>query len=364
MINEKIDIEKLLESLTEEIIIELVSQLGADRYINREDYIIFPTICHNEISEEASMKLYYYKNSKLFHCYTQCNESFNIFGLYQRVYEARGKEISFYEILCSIANQSKYENLYTFGKIEYKSEIDKYKRKNRTKELEKFDQGILNIFQKYYPIEWLAENITKKSMDKYNILYSTSRNKIIIPHYDINSNLVGIRGRALNQYEIDNFGKYMPVEIEGKWYTHPLSYNLYGLNISKETIKKEKIAIIYEGEKSVIKHDGYFPDWNVSVASCGSTINKSQLDLLIKNFDLKEIIIAFDKEYKNYNDEKGRKYFDKLKGLCKKYTNYCNFSFIFDKENLLLEKDSPIDQGKEKFEELFKKRIKMMGAYN
>lgn len=362
MYKEKIDIEKLLESLDDESIINIVTNLGADRYIDRENYIIFPTICHNEISEEASMKLYYYKDTKLFHCYTECDSSFNIFKLYEKVNLLKGIDITFGEILRFIVEETKFENLYTFEKLGYKSEIDKYKKKNRSKKLEIFDDGILNIFQKFYPVEWLNENITKESMDKYNILYSTSRNKIIIPHYNIESKLVGIRGRALNQYEIDNFGKYMPVEIEGKWYTHPLSYNLYGLNISKECIKKKKKVIIYEGEKSVIKHYGYFPGWNISVASCGSTINKSQIDLLIRNFEIEEIIIAFDKEYIKYNDEKGKKYFNKLLNLCKKYSNYCNFSFIFDKEDILMEKDSPIDKGKENFIKLYNKRIKVLGS--
>ena len=45
----------------------------------------------------------------------------------------------------------------------------------------------------------MQENITKNSMDKYNIRYSISQNKIVIPHYDINNELIGIRGRALNE---------------------------------------------------------------------------------------------------------------------------------------------------------------------
>ena len=57
-------------------------------------------------------------------------------------------------------------------------------------------------------------------MDKYNILYSISQEKIVIPHYDINNNLIGIRGRALNEWEIENVGKYMPIKIENKWYAH------------------------------------------------------------------------------------------------------------------------------------------------
>jgi hypothetical protein len=42
------------------------------------------------------------------------------------------------------------------------------------------------------------DGITRAAMDKYNIRFSISQNKIIIPHYNVFGQLVGIRGRALN----------------------------------------------------------------------------------------------------------------------------------------------------------------------
>lgn len=98
---------------------------------------------------------------------------------------------------------------------------------------------------------------------------------------------------------------------------------------------------------------------NISCASCGSAFNKNQLSILLRNFDLEEIIIAFDKEFEQYNSDKGREYFDKLESICKKYSNYCNFSFMFDKENLLKLKDSPIDRGKNIFLQLYDQRIRI-----
>lgn len=357
---EKLDLFELQKSLTDENIITLVTSLGADRYENRENYIIFPTICHNENSEDASMKLYYYKNTGLFNCYTDCGESFNIYTLFEKVYALQNREIKFSEIVNIIIEKTGIDaSLYHFGERKYKSSIDKYKKKNRQKELEIFDDKVLSVFDKHYPIEWIAEGISKESMDKYNILYSISRNKIIIPHYNIDNQLIGIRGRALNEDEEKKFGKYMPIEIEGKWYSFPLSQNLYGLNISKEAIKRNKKVIIFEGEKSTYKYDKFFPGNNISCASCGSSLNKNQLNILIKNFDLEEITIAFDKEYEKYNSEEGKEYFDKLENLCRKYLNYCNFSFIFDKENLLKLKDSPIDRGKNIFLQLYEKRIQI-----
>ena len=46
-----------------------------------DDKIISKTICHNGDSH----KLYYYDNTRLFHCYTHCGDAFDIFDLVSRV---------------------------------------------------------------------------------------------------------------------------------------------------------------------------------------------------------------------------------------------------------------------------------------
>ena len=166
--------------------------------------------------------------------------------------------------------------------------------------------------------------------------------------------MIGIRGRALNQWEIENVGKYMPVQIEGKWYSHPLSLNLYGLNFNKENIKNTGIAYLVEAEKSVLQIESFnIP--NCAVAVCGSKLNKYALDILVRECHPHEIVICFDQE-----EEPGKQdYFDKLYNLCSKYKVYSNFSFIYDKEKLLRLKDSPSDRGEEIFLKLLEKRTKV-----
>ena len=44
----------------------------------KDSYIVFPTICHNEISEEASLKLYYYNTIFLFVNYFTSNSNLNL----------------------------------------------------------------------------------------------------------------------------------------------------------------------------------------------------------------------------------------------------------------------------------------------
>ena len=86
-------------------------------------------------------------------------------------------------------------------------------------------------------------------MDKFKIIFSIGQNKIIIPHFDINGRLIGIRGRALEKKEIEECGKYRPVQIGKTLYTHPLQFNLYGIFEHKNGIQRRKSAIIAEAEK-------------------------------------------------------------------------------------------------------------------
>lgn len=346
------DYKQIIDNLDINSIVELMKKLGADRYEEKEKFFIFPTICHNINSAEASMKLYLYKDTKLFVCYTE-DGNMSIFKFLKTYYETRQIEYDWFEDIYNVVlNCGNFRPKEDFDTTQYHSLKERYQIKKKTVELQQYSNGILDIFMKNYPVEWLNDGISRRAMDKYNIKYSVSQNKIIIPHYDINNNLIGIRGRALNEWEIENIGKYMPIQIEKKWYTHPLSLNLYGLNHTKENIKKYGICYIGEAEKFCLQSESFsFP--NCSCAVCGSQFNKYQLDILMKNCQPKEIVICFDKEEKDKED----KYFFKLYNLCKKYINYCKMSFIYDNDNLLKLKESPTDCGENIFKKLLEKRI-------
>ena len=85
-------------------------------------------------------------------------------------------------------------------------------------------------------------------MNDKGICYDPLYEGIVIPHYDINGNLIGIRERTLIK-ENEIYGKYRPAIINGKMYNHPLSFNLYNLNFSKSNIKTTQKAIVYEGKR-------------------------------------------------------------------------------------------------------------------
>ena len=348
------DYAKIIENLNTDSIIHLMTELGADRYNETDDYILFPTICHNVDASEASMKLYYYKNNKIFVCYTSCG-SMSIFKFLKHYYEERQIEYDWYQDIYEVVcNCSSFKQKEGFTRASYKSLRERYGVVRKEIQLPEFSSNVLGCFVNHYTPEWLDDGITKEAMQTFNISYSISQNKIIIPHYDILGRLVGIRGRALNDWEVENVGKYVPIQVEGIWYKHPLSMNLYGLNKTYQNIRKNGICYLFESEKSVMQMEE-FSIPNCSAAVCGSNFNKYQLNILMKFCTPDEIVLCFDSEEKPGED----KYFNKLYEICKKYNQYCNFSFIYDREGLLGLKDSPTDKGEEVFNKLLRKRVRV-----
>ena len=348
------DYEEIISNLDVDSVISMMEKLGADRHSDRGAYVVFPTICHNIDASEASMKLYFYKDTKLFVCYTECG-NMSIFKFLKHYYETRQIEYDWYQDIYEVVRDcSNFKGVDGFVVEKYKSLRNRYEVKRKEKELPQYMPHVLDCFVQTYPQEWLDDGISKKTMDRFNISYSISQNKIIIPHYDILGRLVGIRGRALNDWEVENIGKYAPIQVEGIWYKHPLSMNLYGLDRTYMNIRRNGVCYLFESEKSVLQMDG-FSIPNCSAAVCGSNFNKYQLNILMKFCAPSEIVICFDKEELPGEE----KYFNKLWNICQKYKQYCNFSFIYDREGLLNLKDSPTDKGEEIFLQLLKKRVRV-----
>lgn len=358
---------KIKEALSLEDIFLLLSEWGGDPEYTSFG-IISATICHNAPGE-GSRKLYYYINSTMFTCYTGCSGSFDIFELVRKVAKIQWKEeydlnaaVRWVARRFGIAGESvDGEDTDMLPDWKIFTNYDKVKEINERRALQtlpEYDLNILDIFNYTVKIEpWLEENITQEVIEKARIGYYPGKDQITIPHYDQVGRFIGLRGRTLVKEEAEIYGKYRPIQINRKLYNHPLGLNLYSLNWSKDNIKSMKKAIIFESEKSCLKYASYF-GWenNISVAVCGSNLSMNQMQLLLEN-NAEEIIIAFDKQFKELNTEESKQWERKLISIYNKYKNDVLISFLWDKWDLLGYKDSPIDKTKDIFLYLFKNRI-------
>ena len=104
-------------------------------------------------------------------------------------------------------------------------------------------------------------------------------------------------------------------------------------------------------------YDSYFgSDNNISVACCGSSISSHQFELL-RELGIQELVIAFDRQFREIGDKEFKSHTKNLQKLADKYKNYVAVSCMFDKNNYLDYKSSPIDHGKEIFLKMFRERI-------
>lgn len=350
----------IINSITLNDVKNFLESLGIDQIIVNEErqYLICPTVCHNPLHEAESMKLYWYQNNKVFRCYTECNEAMSIFTFYQKFMALNYYPVSFAEAEEYVKKSLKHLIISNYSERE-NFDYNKYKFNTNIPILEEYPKEVLSYFTHYYHPAWLKDGILPQVMDRFHIGFSLNQNKIIIPHFDMQGRLIGIRARTFNQKELEAGMKYCPIQIGDVLYSHQLQFNLYGIYEHQNGIRTRRQAIIAEAEKSVLLDHGYYGNLSNTVACCGSTFNKYQISLLTNYLGANEIIIALDKEYEDWRTEKAKKYRQKIENMCKKYSNQANFSYIWDYDNVLKEKDSPFDRGKDIFEHLYKTRIKV-----
>ena len=358
-----LDSNKVRELLTTEQVIELCHDLQGD---DTELYDVYGHPIFNTCLDHPdgdSFKLYYYPESKLFYIYTR-GESYDIFELVKR---AKGFD-EFIEAYRFIVN---YFHLKDNGKTEEKRPLTNdwnifqtiqdftKQRAVDTKVNKPISENLLEYFYPLAaPMEWQKDHISPAVMRYYGIRVDSALHKIIIPHRDIDGNLIGIRGRTYDPFELEEGKKYMPVFIQGDMYNHMLGKNLFGLYENKETIRRTKKVLIVESEKAVMQCASYYGVGNCyCVATCGSSLSQDQINLIMK-LGVTEVILGYDREFQGgYGDADTEEYEKKLLKTVKPLTLYFNTYIIMDYDHLTGYKDSPTDCGKEILEKLLKQKI-------
>lgn len=320
------------------------------------------------------MKLYYYEEGKSFHCYTTCGCSYDVFGLCQKVFSNRNQELSFTASVDYVARATGKQFGFGFG-LELEKEdklseelqwMQRMSKKKRVElpELKTYSEKILDVFSNVHHPEFLKDNISNAAMTKFKIMYYNKDNRIVIPHYHpLTGDLIGIRGRALNQWEIDSGYKYLPLSIQGKMYNFPSYGQLYGMYQNQNVIKKLKKVVLFESEKSVLQCESYYPDNNFSVAMMGRNISSMQVEMLL-NLGIEEIIIATDRMYKEHGSDEEKRDIEYLVKLGRRFSPYVRTYVLFDELNETKYKSSPSDFGLSTLNSLLKNKREILNVVN
>lgn len=355
-----IDKDYINSKLSTEIVLKIMNDLGEDSpKPDNSGNFIFKSICHGS----DSRKLYLYTNGEIpvFHCYSQCGCNFDIYELVMKVKQCQFPEAL--EFVASYFGGAVRREGFIFNDLSQDwAMIKRYRMLRRTApsfDLLVHDRKILGIFNKLYYKKWFEEFIKLEAMERFEIGYDAVRNRIIIPHFNIDGGLVGIKGRALQASDIEAGYKYLPLTVQGIDYAFEQKYNLYGLHKTKNAIKRLKKVIIFESEKSVLQCESYYGEDNFALATCNSSISPFQRQLIL-NLGVEEVFIAFDKEFtsEDYDNktEAYVNYCNKLTKLANMFSPYARTYIVWDGYGTIGYKESPSDNGKEMLEFLMKSK--------
>ena len=219
------DKDEIKQNLTIEQIMDLVAELGGEPIL-QNNFFTAKTICHGG----ESHKLYYYENTHLFRCYTECDETFDIFELIVKIKNNQNerkivsvqtqegniiteRDWNLYDAVIYVAGyfgiSGQIEDFFELqGQLQDWNILTEYEKNNQALleqqqivELEIFNDNILKNFPRPHIIPWEKEGINYNILLNRGIAYDPLNEGIIIPHFDMYNNLIGIRERTLIKEE-------------------------------------------------------------------------------------------------------------------------------------------------------------------
>lgn len=240
------------------------------------------------------------------------------------------------------------KNLYQKDrKVEKKDDswfiFSKYKTRHKKRDIVNFnplEEGVLLDFAPYIHIDLFREGIIKKTIRKFELGYSYQWKRTIFPvRYWADGTLMGYNARSsVPNCSLFGIAKYFITPGMRK------DINLYGLWENKDDIKKAGYIVVFEAEKSVLKRDSRNDP--TCVALEGHVMSDEQVRVILGT-GVQEVIIAMDKDVP----------LEEVWNMCEKFYGLRKVSYIYDKWDILGDKDSPADLPNKLYNFMFKWRI-------
>ena len=216
----------------------------------------------------------------------------------------------------------------------------KSKHKCVVNDIDIYDEDILMDFGDCIHQDYCKGRITEKVRKEFGLCYDFQRKRTVIPWRNQNG-IVGLSGRTsvplYKELDIPKFWSYQGFK-KGKC--------VYGFCENYAHIQQAGYCVLFEAEKSVLIRASLGDRTGLAIG--GSNITDEQAGLILSlNCD---IVVALDKDQSK----------EDIKEICKKFCKYRNVYFIWDKWNLLGEKDSPADANNKTYNFLMKYKVKYL----
>ena len=356
----KIDVKKLKKSLSLAHHKQIMQALGIPAYSENKEQIIYFSGDKNKDALKGSPKLYFYKDSQIYFGYTS-SRSYDIISLVQTRLALLKQPCSFLDACQfildttninpdSISRIKKDGHVYDWSNLERFIRVRKYGN-----QLSEYNRNIIDTLPPLYPQAWIDEGISEETMEKYQIRYYERCNQTVIPCFDDEARLVGVRVRNWDKDRVEQ-AKYMPlVTLDGQCYKFNTNQVFYGINYNKPEIERTGKVIIVESEKAVMKLDTYMGRHNIALGMYGSNLGIQRRNQLLK-MGVNTVSYVVDNDFIGQDDEFFEQWREKIRHFIKLWDGFCRVEIVWDNLGLLGSKENATDRTKEVWEQLWENR--------
>ena len=356
----KIDVKKLKKSLSLAHHKQIMQALGIPSYSENSTQIVYYTGDKNVDPYKGSPKLYFYKDTSIYVGMT-AGRSYDIISLTQTRLSLLKQPCSFLDACQfildttninpdSISHIKKEGHVYDWSNLERFIRVRKYGN-----QLSEYNRNIIDTLPPLYPQAWIDEGISEETMDKYQIRYYERCNQTVIPCFDDEARLVGVRVRNWDKDRVEQ-AKYMPlVTLDGQCYKFNTNQVFYGINYNKPEIERTGKVIIVESEKAVMKLDTYMGEHNIALGMYGSNLGIQRRNQLLK-MGVNTVSYVVDNDFIGQDDEFFEQWREKIQHFIKLWDGFCRVEIVWDNLGLLGPKENATDRTKEVWEQLWENR--------
>ena len=356
----KIDVKKLKKFLSLAHHKQIMQALGIPAFSENKEQIIYYTGDKNKDALQGSPKLYFYKDTQTYFSYTS-SRAYDCISLVQTRLNLLGQTCSFIDACNWILEKTgldptKITKPLTNSHVYDWSELERFVRVRKYgNQLPEYNRSIIDTLPLLYPQAWIDEGISEETMAKYQIRYYERCNQTVIPCFDDEARLIGVRVRNWDKDRVEQ-AKYMPlITLDGQCYKFNTNQMFYGINYNKPEIERTGKVIIVESEKAVMKLDTYIGRHNIALGMYGSNLGIQRRNQLIK-MGVNTVSYVVDNDFIGQDDEFFEQWRKKIQHFIKLWDGFCRIEIVWDNLGILGPKENATDRTKEIWEKLWENR--------
>ena len=357
---EKIDVKKLKKSLSLSHYSLILNGLGIPIFSkSNTEWRCYSGDRHKN-PYDGSPSLIFYPDTKIFQGYS-AGRAYDCISLVQTRLNLLGQTCSFLDACNWILEKTGLDptkitkpltntHVYDWSELERFVRVRKYGN-----QLPEYNRNIIDTLPLLYPQAWIDEGISEETMAKYQIRYYERCNQTVIPCFDSEARLIGVRVRNWDKDRVEQ-AKYMPlITLDGQCYKFNTNQVFYGINYNKPEIERTGKVIIVESEKAVMKLDTYMGRHNIALGMYGSNLGIQRRNQLIK-MGVNTVSYVVDNDFIGQDDDFFEKWRKKIQHFIKLWDGFCRIEIVWDNLGLLGPKENATDRTKEVWEQLWENR--------